>query len=619
MFIKFQEQLHNLTYNTHAVYLIFKHCYDNNKMLLNSLRYPEKYLLSELHSDEQLRSVIELDLKSSPLVVLKLVDPITMGTPYRRFITETFVRNHGNLVLSSILKYLEFQVDKPLPYSRAKSESNLALEDDEVDNPEFKHATSVVNVMGTTTDVIQKDEPKVQTNVCSYDSARVLTLLEKLDFVMSVNENFLDSIDLIVLLSKLTVLSTISNSNEKEPHVTLTIQTRALNCIREISRSHGDSSHAFVYDSLLSHLNNQEGSTTQHSLLWELSAISVIREFLKFDLENYTLALVIQRTLNSNSPTNPMKELHERVQSSWLEAIATNLVHIRKHLNAVVLITYTGVCRNVLDLDPTEPYTLECVKYVNTLLRNVLSVKYTEQSNTANSGFFGNLFGSASVKHELVDEREALRIALLGKLDLLIKIGCKRNISRLPNLLDLLRYATEVYEQNVLSAISRCFETQNIELVVKELKIPSSKITTVITPEKTIEGINFLCRYLKHDKSIEPGSIVLLSKPCMSCKHTLQLVTEYLKHSNAGKVSKEVQDLVVRTIELGVEKREFTVLENYIPGIFDLVWGEIGGAVGENDDRSSVASASSASVRDQKVIVNLVHGVVVAVLVAVKG
>lgn len=88
-------------------------------------------------------------------------------------------------------------------------------------------------------------------------------------------------------------------------------------------------------------------------------------------------------------------------------------------------------------------------------------------------------------------------------------------------------------------------------------------------------------------------------------------------------------------------RREFPVLESWVPGIFDLVWGDVSGganlippaaASSASDDMAEKSStggllgsgggsggASSASVRDQKIIVNVVHGIVVAVLVAVKG
>lgn len=87
------------------------------------------------------------------------------------------------------------------------------------------------------------------------------------------------------------------------------LQTRALATIARVIRTHGEPAHSFVYDSLLSHVTKQQQqhrsgtgtpgsvqvhntSTTTTALLWELSAIPVISEFLKFDLENYTLALV---------------------------------------------------------------------------------------------------------------------------------------------------------------------------------------------------------------------------------------------------------------------------------------------------------------------------------------
>ncbi|ODN04756.1 Protein dopey-1, partial [Orchesella cincta] len=284
-YMHFQDSLLHVTYNTHAVNIIFKHAYNLNKSLLNELKYPEKYVLSTLHDDSNLRCLLTLDIRNKPLVVLKLVDPVTMNTPYRRVISNSFVRSNPNLVLSSILKYLEFNIESKI--MKAKSESNLELDTASL----LTHASS------------QTIQPEYAPQTCAYDSARVSTLLEKLDFVISIHDQFLTSIDLIVLLSKLTILCTISNSNEKNRETTLSIQTHALRTIRTIVSSHGDESQSFVYDSLLAHLSGIVQETD--SLLWELDAIPVIKEFLKFDLQNYTLA---------SGPEIPKQPQHRRAE-----------------------------------------------------------------------------------------------------------------------------------------------------------------------------------------------------------------------------------------------------------------------------------------------------------------
>lgn len=237
VYIHFQDVLQPLVHQTTALALIFKHCYDTSKWRLNRLRYPEKLLLSELHSDDQLRSaVVELDLSNSPLVVLKIVDPGTMATPYRRFVARQFVASQPGLVLNSILRYLEFHVEaadaggsstptptitnnksdaqQPAPaqpgsVSRAKSESNLTTAmTGGHDTTDFTavasataattsnaranhhyHAQSVLNVNEEQSNHAPAGFPgRAVAGSCSYDSARVTTLLEKLDFVVDVSD-----------------------------------------------------------------------------------------------------------------------------------------------------------------------------------------------------------------------------------------------------------------------------------------------------------------------------------------------------------------------------------------------------------------------------------------------
>ncbi|CAL8113746.1 unnamed protein product [Orchesella dallaii] len=589
-FIHFQDTLQNLIYNTHAVRIIFNISYGLNQSLLNSLKYPEKYLLSTLHDSSNLKCLMNLDIRNKPLVVLKLVDPTTMNTPYRRLIANEFVNNNPNLVLTSILKYLEFNIESKV-LVKAKSESNL-----ESDNSSsITHASS------------QTIQQEYSPQTCAYDSARVSTLLEKLDFVIQIDDSFLSQIDLIVLLSKLTILCTISNSNEKNKETTLSIQTHALRTIRVIVTQHGEEAQSFVYDSILAHLSST--SNDMDSLLWELHAIPVIDQFLKFDLQNYTLASVVQKSLTSKN--NEYPELHERVHVTWLNALGSNLQEFRTHANALVLITFTCVCKNLQGSDFTLEYKNSSMRYLTNLLTHVLKQEQVEQ--VPQSSFLSSLFGSNPTKLDSPHPTEMVRNSILGKLDNVITISCTLPFQTVTKILNFL---LTNYEKQTLQSICKCFEINNLESLIVHLKIPASSICYAIDEQNVKQGIKFLQKYVKHDKTLELHPIIQVCKTSNSTSDVLNLITSYLKTTHTNR-TKELQDIVVKTIENTIENREFIVLEAHVPNIFDLVWGNAHSI--DSSDEFNPASASSASVRDQKVIINVVHSIVLALVVAIKA